>query len=94
MSEAIALFSSPPALILLIATAIAVRLRHQWGALVVVLGWTALVSFVSVFRPDAELHAAAVHEGCAGSAALFIGTVTAICIAMILYTAPRPSRTD
>ena len=61
---------------------------------VVVLGWTALVSFVSVFRPDAELHAAAVHEGCAGSAALFIGTVTAICIAMILYTAPRPSRTD
>ena len=86
--ELIALMGTPPSLVLLVASALAVRFRHQWGALIVVLLWTAWVSVVTFYGADGEIQKLAVAEGCVGSPTLFIAAVAAICVAMILYTAP------
>lgn len=88
---AISLFASPISLILLIATAFAIRFRSQWGALAVVLGWTVNVSLISMVDPGGVRQIARV-EGCIGSPALFIGLVAAICAGMIIYTMPRETR--
>lgn len=86
VGEALSLFASPGVLVLLGLTALAVRFKSQWGALVLVLIWTALVSFLTMFAPDAR--AVAMAEGCVGSPALFIAVIAAICVGMIFYTAP------
>ena len=67
LQEAAYLFSTPLSLILLLATALAVRLRSQWGVLAVCLGWSGLVTFHAFFDPTAG---AAMAEGCAGSPVL------------------------
>ena len=89
--EFLGLIATPPSLVLLVLSALAVRFRHQWGALVVVVLWSAWVSLVALSAPD-EIRAAAIAEGCIGSPVLFIGVVAAICVAMILYTTPRQGR--
>jgi hypothetical protein len=86
VQEAITLATSPAVLVLLLASALVIRFKHQWGALIVVLLWTGLVSFLSMFAPNARTLAMA--EGCVGSPALFIGIIAAICVGMIFYTAP------
>ena len=90
-SELIALMGTPPSLILLVLSALAIRFRHQWGALVVVVLWAIWVSLVAMSAPD-EIRQMAINEGCIGSPALFIAAVAAICGGMILYTAPRSTR--
>lgn len=92
LDELIGLMATPPSLVLLVLTALAVRFRHQWGALVVVLAWTAWVSVIAFIGFGGETQALAMSEGCIGSPALFIAFVTAICVGMILYTAPRETR--
>ncbi|MCV2882838.1 hypothetical protein [Actibacterium sp. XHP0104] len=91
-AEAITLFSTPAALILLAASALAIRFRHQWAALVTCLLWSLLTSSLTVMDVTGGARDAAIAEGCIGSPALFIAVVAAICVGMILYTAPRPSR--
>ncbi|MEM7473303.1 MAG: hypothetical protein AAF340_18290 [Pseudomonadota bacterium] len=91
LAEAFHLFSSLPAFILLIASAIVVFKRSQWGALAVVLLWSGLVSLVT-FASESLTSSLAISEGCIGSPALFIAAVAAICTAMILYTLPRETR--
>ena len=93
LSEAITLFASPLSLVLLIATAFVIRFRHQWGALITMLLWTLWVSLIA-FGGDQTIRAQAIKEGCFGPPVLFIAAVAAICIAMILYTNPRPKRDD
>ena len=39
LTEAMALFGTPPSLFLIVATALVVRLRSQWGGLAVVFAW-------------------------------------------------------
>lgn len=87
-AEAVSLLSTPPALILLVATALVVRFKNQWGGLVVVVLWTLFASLLTMFDPTG-VREIATQEGCFGSPALFIAAVAAICVAMILYTAPR-----
>ena len=95
LGEAIALFSTVPSLVLLVATALVIRFRSSWGALAVCVLWTAFVSFISFpFADKGTVMPLARAEGCVGSPTLFIGIVAAICVAMILYTAPRNTRTD
>lgn len=89
--EMLALMITPPSLVLLLASALCIRLRHQWGALIVVLLWSLWVSYIAMSAPDA-LRAAAIAEGCIGRPTLFIALVAAICIGMILYTTRRPAR--
>ena len=91
LDEALFLVATPAALVLIIASLVAVRFRHQWGALVVVVLWTLFVSLIAMGDPTG-LRAEEVAEGCVGSPALFIGLVAAICVAMILYTTPRQGR--
>lgn len=90
LSEAVALFGSPVALVLLLATALCLRFRHQWGAVVIVVLWTVLVSLVTF--TDAGGRAAGTAEGCIGSPSLFITAVAALCVGLILYTAPKPQK--
>jgi hypothetical protein len=91
--EALHLAASPVALVLLLGTALAVRLRNQWAGLAAVCGWSILIS-LRVFAPGGDETAQmAATEGCIASPALFIAVVAAICVATILYTAPSQGRT-
>lgn len=92
LGEAIYLFSTLPALILLAASALVVARRSQWGALAVVVLWTGFISVVVFFEDDDASYFMARMEGCVASPALFIVAVAAICTAMILYTLPRETR--
>jgi hypothetical protein len=91
--EAISLFSTAPSLALLLATALVIRFRSQWGALAVFVLWTVLISIIA-FADPTSIRIAAIDEGCIGPNTLFITAVVAICIGMILYTVPRPGRSD
>ena len=86
-AEAVALFSTPLPLILLVASALAFRLRTQWATVTVIVLWTLLVSLI-VFT-DAAGRSAAVAEGCIGSPSIFVGAVAVLCVALALYSAPR-----
>ena len=91
VSEAIALGTTLPSLVLFVATLLCARFRLQWGALVVVLLWTGWIS-VLLYLPRSDVQAMAIAEGCIASPGLFIALVTGLCIGLILYTVPRPGR--
>lgn len=84
VQETVFLASSPAALVLFLGTVLALRFKSQWGALAVVLGWTAFATFLTMLAS----RKIAMAEGCVGSPALFIGIIAAICVGMIFYTAP------
>ncbi|MEJ6404476.1 hypothetical protein [Yoonia sp. 2307UL14-13] len=86
--EVIFLAQTPIVLALLIATALVIRLRSQWGGLIVVIGWSIFTYMLIATQIFADIRA----EGCAGSPALFIGLATAICIGIVLYTTPQTGR--
>jgi len=88
LGEALQLASSPITLILIIATLLVLRLRSQWGGVAVVVLWTGLTSMLTMIDPTGA-RAPGMAEGCIGSPTLFIAVVAAICVATILYTAPR-----
>ncbi|MBS0126378.1 hypothetical protein [Thetidibacter halocola] len=93
LDEALHMAASPVSLVLLLVTALAVRLRNQWVGLAAVCGWSILAS-LRVFAPGGgETTQMAATEGCIASPALFIAVVAAICVATILYTAPSQGRT-
>ncbi|MEM9580049.1 MAG: hypothetical protein AAF891_05130 [Pseudomonadota bacterium] len=91
LSEFLALAGAPATLVLLALSLICVRLRSQWGSLALVVAWSLYASVLTMLDPGGLL-AAGRAEGCVGSATLFIASVTAICVGMILYTAPRNDR--
>lgn len=91
VGEAVLSFSTVPSLVLLLATALAIRLRSQWGALAVVVLWTIWISIISM-TDAGGLKKLAIEEGCMGSPTLFIAVVAAICVGTILYTTPRQKR--
>ena len=66
LQELVSLAATPPALILLIATAFVIRFKHQWGALVVVVLWTIYASALTMFDPTG-IREPAMAEGCVGS---------------------------
>jgi len=87
-TEALALFSTPLGLILILSTAVAFTLRNAWLGLGTVVGWTGLVT-IAVSKDPTGIQESAIAEGCTGPPTLFIAAAIAICIATILYTAPR-----
>ncbi len=90
LTEAIALLSSPFSLILVIATVLCFRFKSQWGSVLVVVLWTALISLITF--GDAGGRAAGMSEGCIGSPSLFIAIIAVISVGLILYTAPRADK--
>ena len=91
LEELLLQVSSPFALVLLVLTALAIRLRNANLVLVVVVGWTALVSLSAMYDPSGEM-ALAVAAGCRARPTLFIVMVAAICIGTVLYTNRRSTR--
>lgn len=90
IDEALQLTSSPITVILIAITLLVVRFRSQWGGVAVVVLWTVLVSMLTMVDPTGT-RVLDMAEGCIGSPTLFIALVAAICVATILYTAPRNS---
>ena len=90
--EMIALFGTPPSLILLVASALVLRFRHKWAGLAVVVLWSTWLTLVTVVSAKDDIQQQAVIEGCVGSPTLFIAAVAAICIGIVLYTSPRDTR--
>ena len=90
-SEALLLFTSPAALILLAGSLVAVRTKSQWGTLAACVGWSALVS-VYAFLDGGRTEAMA--QGCIGSPVVFIATAAALCVAMILYIGVPAKKED
>lgn len=93
IDEAIALFSSPPVFLLLLATVIAIRFRLKKMAPGVAVLWTIAVSMVAMPTTN-SIRLAGITEGCIGSPTLFIALVGALCLGMILYTAPTAKQGD
>ncbi len=91
IGEAIALAASAPSLVLFALTLLAIRLRHQWVALAVLILWVGFASLLTMADPTG-IRVLGQAEGCIGSPTLFIAVVTAICIGMILYTTPKEAR--
>ena len=84
------LLATAPSLILIVASLLALRFKSVWGGLATVVGWTIWVSVIN--SPAAfPARAAAIEEGCIGSNTLFIALAIAICVGIVVYTAPRAS---
>lgn len=85
LTEALHLATTPVTALLVVVTALALWRRSQWGALGATVGWSVYAGVLGFRTPPAD----GVAEGCVGSPALFIAVATAICMATILYTAPK-----
>ncbi len=90
--EFVFLLQSPIVLILIMLTAVAIRFRSEWGGVAVVIGWSAVTYLVTGWLSGSETQTAAAIEGCVGSPALFIAVAAALCIGVVLYTAPIGKR--
>ena len=86
--EFLYLLQTPIVLILIIATALAVRFRSEWGGLVVVVGWSLSTFLATGWGTNGDLRAAAMNEGCIGNTTLFIVFAALVCVGVVLYTAP------
>ncbi len=86
--ELLFLLQTPIVLLLIIATALAVRFRSEWGGLAVVVGWSLSTFLATGWGGDGTIRAAAMNEGCIGNATLFIVVAALVCIGVVLYTAP------
>lgn len=92
-SEALVLFSSIPAVLLLCASVGVFRFRLKKTAVGVVVLWTIFVSFVAM--PTAQsMRLASIAEVCVGSPTLFIALVATLCLGIILHTSPTPKQND
>lgn len=92
MGELLVLFQTPLVLLLVLCTALAVRLRHELGGVVVVVGWSIATYMVTGWGNSDGIRKAAMTEGCVGSPALFITVAVAVAIGVVLYTAPITRR--
>jgi len=90
--EFVFLAQSPIVLVLILLTAVALRFRSEWGGLAVVVGWSIATYLVTDWGRGNEMQTAAMEEGCVGSPALFIAVAAALCIGVVLYTAPIGKR--
>lgn len=86
--EALTLFTTPVALVLLAFTLIALRFRSQWMGLGAVIGWAGFIALITTADPTG-IRDFAINEGCIGSPTLFIAIVAAICVGTVIYTMPR-----
>lgn len=87
IGEFLYLLQTPVVLVLIIATALAIRFRSEWGGLVVVVGWS-LSTYIATGWGDGAIRAAGIDEGCIGNSSLFVVTAALVCICVVLYTAP------
>lgn len=88
IQEFLILMQTPIVWVLIIATAIVIKLRHEWGGLIVVIGWS-LSTYLAIDWAGTDPNkAAAINTGCIGNPSLYIIVAVATCIGVVLYTAP------
>ncbi|MEM8536780.1 MAG: hypothetical protein AAGF56_02850 [Pseudomonadota bacterium] len=90
--EFLFLLQTPIVLLLVVATALALRFRSEWGGLAAVVGWAIATFLVVGWADSTGFRAAAMAEGCIGSPALFIAVAGLVSVGVVLYTAPLPKR--
>lgn len=88
IGEFLTILQTPVVLILIVATALAVRLRSEWGGLFVVVGWSLATYLATGWSSNQAIRAAAIDEGCIGNTSLFVVVAAVVCIGVVLYTAP------
>jgi uncharacterized membrane protein YhdT len=88
IDEFLILLQTPIVLILILLTALAIRFRHEWAGLLVVVGWSLSTYLVIDWAGTDDVRKAAIEEGCIGNPAIFIVVAVAVCISVVLYTAP------
>lgn len=88
LGEFLILMQTPIVLVLIILTALAIRFRHEWGGLIMVVGWSLSTYLVIDWAGTNPVRTAAIDEGCIGNPAIFIVVAVAVCIGVVLYTAP------
>jgi hypothetical protein len=86
--EFLIVMQTPVVLLLLVATALVVRLRSEKGGLAVVVGWSLSTYLVLDWAGTSPVRAAAMAEGCIGNPSVFITVAVLVCIGVVLYTAP------
>jgi len=92
MGELIYLLQTPMVLVLILCTALALRFRSEKGGLGVVIGWSIATFLVTGWGGSDGTMGTAIAEGCIGNASYFVAVAAAICIGVVLYTAPLPRR--
>ena len=90
--ELLFLFQTPLVLVLIIATVLTLRFRSEWGGLVVVVGWSLATFIITGWGESNAFRQEAAAEGCIGNPGLFIAIAAAVCVGVVLYTAPLPRR--
>ena len=90
--EFIYLLQTPMVLVLVLGTALALRFRSEKGGLAVVIGWSIATFLVTGWGGSDGTMGSAIAEGCIGSPAIFVAVAAALCIGVVLYTAPLPKR--
>ena len=88
LGEFLILLQTPIVLLLVVATALVIRFRHEWGGLVVVVGWSLSTYLVLDWAGTDSVRTAAMNEGCIGKPSIFIVVAVMVCIGVVLYTAP------
>ncbi len=86
--EFLILMQTPIVLLLIVATALVIRFRHEWGGLAVVVGWSLSTYLVIDWAGTNAIRTAAIEEGCIGNSSIFIVVAVLTCIGVVLYTAP------
>lgn len=88
VGEFLYLLQTPIVLVLIVATALAIRLRSEWGGLAVVVGWSLSTFLATGWGDNGAIREAAMATGCIGNATLFISFAALVCVGVVLYTAP------
>lgn len=86
--ELLYMLQTPVVLLLIVATALAVRFRSEWGGLIVVVGWSLSTFLATGWGDLGDMKAAARIEGCVGNSTGFIVFAVLVCVGVVLYTAP------
>ena len=89
VGEMLHLFQTPLVLLLILATALTVRFRREWAGVANVVGWSLATFLLTGTGGSYGVMDLGRVEGCVGSPALFIAVAVAVCIGVVLYTAPR-----
>jgi hypothetical protein len=88
LDEFLILMQTPIVLLLVLVTALVVRFRHEWGGLIVVVGWSLSTYLVIDWAGTDAVRNSAVAQGCIGNPSIFIVVAVMVCIGVVLYTAP------
>lgn len=89
MGEFLYFLQTPLVLLLVLATALAVRFRREWAGVAVVVGWSLGTFLLTGTGGSYGVMDLGRVEGCVGSPSIFIAVAVAVCIGVVLYTAPR-----